>query len=836
MKNFSLKIFTFIICVSISFQGMAQIKGYRLDFNNNTWTPAYSHQDYILQNQNQLLRISANAVGSNYQNFVGSLPNLDISASPQVYVKIKTQNALKFELRILDNNGNETNNNNPTVNVVAQAGFSWITFDFKNKFSQSWPSAAVVNAAMISKFSVLVNSGGNPNYTGWLEIDEIIFGDSTQIVTTIDPVVYQPKINQLGFLTGSMKIAIIPTTRAVPFTIIDASSGDSIFRGITNVPKQWSNSQEMVAQADFSSLKIPGKYKLYVKGLKISYPFIINDSTYDGLIKASSKAFYYQRASTNIPAAYGGIYARAAGHQDTQVLVHGSAASSSRPGGTILSCPKGWYDAGDYNKYVVPAGIATWQLLSSQEYFNRSGKLPAALIPESGNSIPDLLDEALWEILWLRSMQDPNDGGVYHKLTNANFDGTIMPEFATTTRYVVQKSTPATLNFAAVLAKASRLYKNYPELNAHFSDSCLAQAEAAWDWAVLNPSAQYDQAGMNKLFTPQIVTGDYGLQSYNVAWGDEWLWAAVELYIATGKTKYLNKISLDNVIQQVPSWANVQYLGLIAMIEAENNFPPSVASQAKNLLLQLSQTLVDGFHQSAYTTAMGTLPSDYEWNSNGTAANQAGILLHAYLLTKDLNYFNAASSNINYLLGMNPLNYCFVTGFGSHSPEFPHQRLSAADGVQEPIPGFLVNGPHNDYVKECFYTSTIPAFTYVDNYCSSATNEIGIYDNSALLYALAGLKQAYQTVLVSGIMEKKEGEASIKVFPNPNNGRFELMLPAGYEAGKWQLIDINGRLKEEGEVQNRIQIPIDLKMTSGIYILRLLNKNIQALQRVVIFE
>jgi endoglucanase len=832
MKKVLLFIFAFFACKSN--QVNAQVKGYRLDFNANNWVASYSHQDYTILNQNNLLHISANAVGSNYQNFVGSLPKVDLSANPKVLVKIKTENALKFELRIIDNNGNETNNNNPTVNVSPLPGFTWITFDFTNKFSQSWPASALVDPSTISKFSVLVNSGGNPNYTGWLEIDEIIFGDSSQAGTTIDPVVYQPKINQLGFLPASFKTAIIPSSKAVSFTIINDLNGDSIYRETTSTAQQWPYSKELVVQANFTSIKTPGKYRLYVKGLKFSYPFVINDTIYDALLKASCKAFYYQRASTDIPSAYGGVYARAAGHPDNKVLVHGSAASALRPEGTLLSCPKGWYDAGDYNKYVVPAGIATWQLLSAQEYFNSSGKLPTNGIPESGNSIPDLLDEALWEILWLRSMQDPNDGGVYHKLSNASFDGTIMPEFATSTRYVIQKSTPATLNFASVLAKASRLYKNFPEINSHFSDSCLAQAEAAWDWAILNPAAQYDQNGMNKVYTPQIVTGDYGLQSYNVEWGDEWLWAAAELYLATGKAKYLNKIVLDNVIQQVPAWANVQYLGILTIIKAERSFPPAIVSQAKSLLLQLAQTLVTGFQQSAYSTAMGSISSDYEWNSNGNAANQVGILLHAYLLSNDLNYFNAATSNINYLLGMNPLNYCFVTGAGSNPPEFPHQRLSAADGIKEPLPGFMVNGPHNDYVSECFYTSTLPAFTYVDNYCSSATNEVGIYDNSAMVYALAGVKEAYKTAVLGGVIEKKEEAAALKVFPNPNNGIFELIVPAGYATAKWQLIDVFGRVREDGEVQNNQQLSIASKVATGIYIIRLVGKNQQSEARVVV--
>jgi endoglucanase len=82
-------------------------------------------------------------------------------------------------------------------------------------------------------------------------------------------------------------------------------------------------------------------------------------------------------------------------------------------------------------------------------------------IPESNNQVPDVLDESLWNLRWMLTMQDPEDGGVYHKLTNAKFDGMIMPDKAVAPRYVVQKSTAATLDFAAVMAQASRVFSNY---------------------------------------------------------------------------------------------------------------------------------------------------------------------------------------------------------------------------------------------------------------------------------------------------------------------------------------------------------------------------------------
>ena len=132
-----------------------------------------------------------------------------------------------------------------------------------------------------------------------------------------------------------------------------------------------------------------------------------------------------------------------------------------RPAGTIISTPYGWYDAGDYNKYIVNSGISTFTLLSAYETYPSYFDTLELNIPESGNGIPDILDEALWNIRWMMTMQDTTDGGVYNKTTEASFSSFVMPAQVTTTRYVAAKGTAATLDFAAIMAMTARIYKNY---------------------------------------------------------------------------------------------------------------------------------------------------------------------------------------------------------------------------------------------------------------------------------------------------------------------------------------------------------------------------------------
>ena len=205
------------------------------------------------------------------------------------------------------------------------------------------------------------------------------------------------------------------------------------------------------------------------------------------------------------------------------MMAHPSAASKERPARTILSSPKGWYDAGDYNKYIVNSAFSIGLMLQSyqlnQNYFNSIH----TNIPESTNQIPDLLDEIMYNLEWMLTMQDPSDGGVYHKLTTPNFEGFVMPKDCHQQRYVVQKSTAATLDFAATMALAARIYNAYPQYQK-FCQQAIQAAERAYAWAVKNPTVYYDQDGINEKFSPKISTGTYGDNHAE----DEFFWAATE--------------------------------------------------------------------------------------------------------------------------------------------------------------------------------------------------------------------------------------------------------------------------------------------------------------------
>lgn len=541
------------------------------------------------------------------------------------------------------------------------------------------------------------------------------------------------KLNQIGFYPQSEKTAIVPNGRiGSSFHVVDEMSKDTVFNGIVNARKYWDSSEEQVSQADFSAINVPGTYSLKIGNSQESHVFEIKNTPYQDLLKASIKAYYFQRCSSPLLVEHAGIYNRNLGHPDDRIIVHSSAASPERPAGTILSMPKGWYDAGDYNKYIVNSGISTYTLLAAFEHFESTLNELELNIPESGNNVPDVLDEIKWNLDWMLTMQDPNDGGVYHKLSFKNFSGYELPENAAFDRYVVQKTTTASFDFAAVMAQASRIFKAFESNFPGFADQCYEASLQAWKWGRSNPNIIYQQPS-------DIKTGEYGDGNLK----DERQWAAAELYITTNADSFYIATEVPSINASVPSWQSVNMLALLSLAKHRSNLT-DLADNAmvKTKVLDLADQLFETYQSSAYRIAMGGTKSDFVWGSNGLAANQSLILLSAFELTNDGKYFAAAHSNLDYLLGRNPLNFSYVTGYGDNSTLNPHHRVSISDKISEPVPGLLAGGPNPGQQDGCNYTSNLPALSYVDDKCSYASNEIAINWNAPLVFTTAGITHA----------------------------------------------------------------------------------------------
>jgi len=536
------------------------------------------------------------------------------------------------------------------------------------------------------------------------------------------------KVNAVGFLPQSHKLAVIPQAlRANRFEVVDAD-GKVVLDGALGAASRWAPSGETVRVADFSALTQAGAYRVRVGSL-VSDPFTVAQDGYRALGDAALKAFYFNRSALALTPEYAGAWARPAGHPDDKVLVHASAASKARPQGTVIASPKGWYDAGDYNKYVVNSGISTYTLLAALEHFPDVFKRDIG-IPESGNGVPDILDEALWNLDWLLTMQDPADGGVYHKLTNLRFDGIVMPHAASTTpRYVVAKSTAAALDFAATMATASRVLAPYDAKWPGLSQRMLAAAQAAWRWAEAHPNVVFKNP-------KDVVTGEYG----DAQLADEFAWAAAELFIATGQDGYAKAFMQRDAALTTPGWDNVAALGWMSLAHHRGRLKPGIDRALIERRIDVLASQLAKHADGGYRVPLAS--KDIVWGSNAVVLNQGMMLLQAYRINGTPAYLQAAQSSLDYVLGRNATGYTFVTGFGARPVMHPHHRPSMADGVAAPVPGWLAGGPNpgQQDAKDCPpYPSKLPALSYLDHACSYAANEVAINWNAPLVYVTAAL-------------------------------------------------------------------------------------------------
>lgn len=552
------------------------------------------------------------------------------------------------------------------------------------------------------------------------------------------------RLNQVGFYPGAPKKAIILFGKENTF-YIQTLNRQTVFEGKLKTVPNPDFAGRITYIADFSIYHKSGKYLIYIPDVGYSYPFEIKNGVHHEVAAASIKAYYFMRASTPLLEKYAGKWHRAAGHPDTSVMIHPSAATATRLAGAVISSPRGWYDAGDYNKYVVNSGISTSTLLSLYEDFPDYMKTVKLNIPESGNGVPDILNEVLWNLRWMLTMQDM-DGGVYHKLTNAAFDKMEMPDQAVAPRYVVQKGTAATLDFAAVMAQASRIFRKFPKELPGLADSCLNQANKAWDWAIKNPQVAYSQDKMNKLYEPKITTGAYGDNNFS----DEFIWAASELFVTTRQPDFLKAVNLiPDESMPLPAWSNVKLLGYYTLIKNSSSFsdhPPKELPQLKQKLLAFADDMISGVDQTAYQTIMSKPDHRFGWGSNSVAANEGVALIQAYKLSNNTKYLLAALNNLDYILGRNGTGYSFITGYGSKTPMHPHHRPSTADGIVDPIPGLLAGGPNPGMQDGIRPPSVVPDEAYIDDNRAYAVNEIAINWNAPFAYLANAIEALQQKV------------------------------------------------------------------------------------------
>lgn len=480
-------------------------------------------------------------------------------------------------------------------------------------------------------------------------------------------------------------------------SIRDVSSSTTVLRvPLKQEVANWPLSGEDVYSFDFSSLKTPGIYQAHVPGVGLSDPFAVDPDILREPARTMARGLYYQRCGTALRNAFAGVHARPLCHkQDREArridaLFHESLLKSPLYAGEIpgkmADVHGGWHDAGDYGKYMPTSAAALWHLLTAYELDSKAFSDGDMGIPESGNRIPDILDEARWELDWICRMQHAN-GGFYHKVTSESwFKG--MPEEEENPRYLFEMTTHDTAMAAAVLALAARLWRAYDE---QASRTFLERAELGWEFLEHHPEALPAGGFRNP---KGVVTGEYN----DPEDGDNRLWAAAELYRSTGKAEYGTWfISWWKRHDHAWGWSPWQHAYPYACwAYLQSRWPdasPDVQKDIREHLLRKAQeSLQKGAIQPYASSARLDVPEWIGWGSFSQSAEYAFLLLQAWFLTKDDSYLNGAFQNLDVQFGANPLSVCFVTGMGSRSPQDPLHMPSLYDGVEEPVPGIPVFG------------------------------------------------------------------------------------------------------------------------------------------------
>ena len=552
------------------------------------------------------------------------------------------------------------------------------------------------------------------------------------------------RVNQVAYLPGGPKNATLVTdaTARMPWQLKN-EAGATVARGNT-VPRGTDVSSGLnVHSIDFSSYRSRGTGFTLVADGETSRPFDIDAAAYEQLRLDALKYYYTQRSGIAIDDALRPGYGRPAGHVNVAPNT-GDRDVPCRPGvcDYTMDVTGGWYDAGDHGKYVINGGISTWQLLSQYERTRTARKVePAKLgdgtlaIPESGNRVPDILDEARWELDFMLKMQVPADkplaGMVFNKVHDDTWTGLpLLPHLDPKKRELHPPTTPATLNLAATAAHAARLFGTFDQA---YATKTLEAARRAWDAAVANPEIYG---------SPTDAEGGGAYADSDAT--DEFYWAAAELYLTTGEKKYADYLlasplhtadvfgpaSLDWGHTAVP--ARLDLATVPNELSDRDRVRASVVAGADEYLAT----------QAAQPWGVPYAPAgnNWDWGSNNLVLNNMVVMAHAFDITGRTKYRNGVLQGIDYVLGRNALNQSYVTGYGEVSSQNQHSRWYAHQldpTLPNPPKGTLAGGPNSsiqDPFAQGLISGCVGQFCYVDDIQSWSTNETALNWNSALAW------------------------------------------------------------------------------------------------------
>ncbi len=636
-------------------------------------------------------------------------------------------------------------------------------------------------------------------------------------------------VNQLGYYPDLKKIAVLAdnkgdvfgqspsidlTEASYEFEVCDASTDEVKYKGTSGEAIKDDDSGDTVFKLDFTEFNSPGKYYIKV-GEWRSFEFEINDNIYSlsdkNLLTDAMNYFYQNRSGIDIEEKYitsgeKSALAHKGSHMtdEAHIQIENSSSYSyydsndatKDNASSVTEASGGWYMTGqNYTKQVLVGGISVWTL---QNMYERAVKTESGrdkfedgsgivVIPESGNAVPDVLDETAYELDWMTDMVVKEDeptwgkyaGMVYSNLKDHKWTGLATRPYDYeeewgTVRIVNPPTFDATLNYIACSAQAARLWQPYDaEKAAYYYENAKNSYKAYKEiW-----KAESDNKDLYSLGHYNSVASLKGIIS------DEAYWAACELFVTANAFEdddageYYNDISDHTYAFKIPTSINLEnYIGTSASLNADNTTTAGSMTLwlnkellAEDDLKKLEESIISAADMYTVATEEQGYGIPYIYDSSGYRepngldvyvirgyANRSNLLVltnsmvmaYAYDITQDNKYVNGVTAGMDYILGTNPLNYSYITGYGDYSVENPNHRYWSAEldmTLPEAPDGVLVGGPDaelsDEYVKGLGMTggkTVIPSQRcYVDSVESWSTNGNGIDTNAALAWVVS---------------------------------------------------------------------------------------------------
>ena len=554
--------------------------------------------------------------------------------------------------------------------------------------------------------------------------------DSSQkkAAETFDPHVL---VDQFGYRPKDVKVAVLrnpqvgfdSAAKFSPGTHYQVRrSGDAavVFSG---TPVAWQQGAVEASSGDsgwwfdFSSLDAPGTYYVFDADKNVrSAPFKIDQSVYKNVLKAAVRMFYYQRSGMAKQRQFAGecwVDDAAYAGPDQDLAAHDITDRDERTKFRNLS--GGWFDAGDTNKYVTYAAQPVHQLLTAYQ------QTPAAFtddfnIPESGNGIPDVLDEVKWETDWLKKMQYP-DGSAALKVGEIVYASASPPSSDHNTRYYVPACTSATVAVAGMFAHAAYVFGGIPALANEAAD-LRARALAAWrNFQGISPKQAHCDSGV-----VHAGNADWTEEAQNA----EAVTAAVYLFALTGSADHGDFVKAhyrDTKPYHDMGWSRYNPQQGEALLFYTTLPRADAATRSAVLADKLadsrSSKQIYGLRAEDDLYRAFLHDAQYHWGSNGPRAGYGNtntdMIAYGISPADDAGYRTRALETLHYFHGVNPFAMVYLSNMDSYGAASSVKQLyhawfahgtkwsgtgssgtgsGAAAPTCGPAPGFVPGGPN----------------------------------------------------------------------------------------------------------------------------------------------